>query len=327
MHPCRPISTMVLSCIILVNLLGCGLFVERIPPGTILERTKEDRFVRIGEVNFHYREYPAAGRDVFLLHGFASSTYSWEATAPLLHEQGFHVWALDMKGFGWSDKPEGADYSLLALMEEVNLWLDEMEIENVVFVGNSLGGAIGVLMALEHPEKVGSLVLIDSGGYPKAKPLVINAAQIPCSGCWMDLFFSRRAVEWNLRRVYHHGDRVDDEVVDAYYDRLRTRHALDAQISLARSIDFTLFETYTRRVPEIRAPTLIIWGENDRWIPLECGYYFRRDIPNSRLVVIPECGHVPQEEYPEVTASLIVDFIEGRPIEESPIPGRHLDSK
>ena len=323
----RFFAAIVLSCIFAMNLPGCGLFVERIPSGTILDRTEEDRFVKIGDVNYHYREYPATGQDIFLLHGFASSTYSWETTAPLLHEHGYHVWALDMKGFGWSDKPEGADYSPLTLMEEVKSWLDEMNLASVVFVGNSLGGAIGVLLALEHPEKVGSLVLVDSGGYPKAKPLIIDAARIPFSGCWMNLFLSRWVVEWNLRRVYHHGDRVSDETVDAYYDRLRTEHALDAQVSLAKSIDFDLFEEYIVRLPEIQAPTLIIWGENDRWVPLECGYNFRRDIPNSKLVVIPECGHVPQEEHPAVTTSFIVDFVEGRPIEESPIPEKEQDSK
>jgi pimeloyl-ACP methyl ester carboxylesterase len=82
-------------------------------------------------------------------------------------------------------------------------------------------------------------------------------------------------------------------------------------VDLCRAIDFNRFGDYVERAKSLQVPTLIIWGENDQWIPLEIGRRFHRDIPDSRLVVIPECGHVPQEEYPGVTAQLISDFIQG----------------
>jgi pimeloyl-ACP methyl ester carboxylesterase len=77
-----------------------------------------DHFVTIDGVRYHYTEYPGSGQDVFLLHGFASSTYTWEKVAPMLQANGYHVWALDMKGFGWSDKPEDADYSPQQLLRK-----------------------------------------------------------------------------------------------------------------------------------------------------------------------------------------------------------------
>ncbi|MDP3286248.1 MAG: alpha/beta fold hydrolase, partial [Desulfobacterales bacterium] len=86
-------------------LQGCGLFLTTIPKGEILGKVSEDRYVMIDNVNYHYMEYPGPGRDIFLLHGFASSTYTWEKVIPYLTGKGYHVWALDMKGFGWSDKP------------------------------------------------------------------------------------------------------------------------------------------------------------------------------------------------------------------------------
>jgi pimeloyl-ACP methyl ester carboxylesterase len=107
-------------------------------------------------------------------------------------------------------------------------------------------------------------------------------------------------------------DKVTEEQIDAYFKRMSTENALDAQVVLARSIDFEAMSIHTKRIPEIKNRTLIIWGENDEWIPLESGHTFKRDLLNSKLVILPECGHIPQEEKPEATARTMIDFIEKR---------------
>ena len=314
----RYISRLVLLGAICLMVGGCGLFVEEIPQGRIVSPTTQDHFIKIGDVNFHYQEYPGEGEDIFLLHGFASSTYTWEEVASYLQKRGFHVWALDMKGFGWSDKPEDGRYDPITLMEDVNRWMGVMGLDDVTFVGNSLGGAVAVLMALEHPDRVGRLVLIDAAGYPIQKPLIIKMAGLPFSRGISKVFFGRWTIRWNLKEVFYHTDRVTGEKIDAYYVRMRTRGALDAQISVAQALDLDAFAEYTRRIPEIQADTLIIWGRDDAWIPLESGVRFRKEIARSTLAVIPECGHMPQEEYPEISARLIGDFVEGKAISDSP---------
>jgi len=290
-------------------LQGCGLFITKIPKGVILGKAPEDKYIMIDDVNYHYREYPGTGRDVFLLHGFASSTYTWEKVIPYLTGHGYHVWALDMKGAGWSDKPKDSKYDTITLMQEVNKWMDVMGLKDVVFVGNSLGGAIAVLMALEHPDKTGQIVLIDSAGYLK-KPFIIRMAKIPLAGEIAKLFFGRWVVRWNLKEVYFNDDLISEETIDAYYNRICTENVLDAKVALARSLDFDALSSYTKRIPDIKNRTLIIWGENDEWIPLESGYKFKNDLSNSTLVILPECGHIPQEEKPEQTAKIMIDFIE-----------------
>jgi len=300
-------STVLLCC----ALAGCGLFVKRIPRGEIVSPTDKDHFVEVEGIRFHYTEYPAPGPVVFLLHGFASSTYSWEKVAPLLRDDGFHVYALDMKGFGWSDKPKGSDYGPLALVEGVNAWMDAVGLREVTFVGNSLGGAVAVVMSIRHPDKVGRMVLVDAGGYPMDLPTIVKLAKTPGAAFFTKLAYGRWMVKWNLDEVYCNDDWITGEQVQAYYDRLRTEGALDAMVALCRAIDFDRFSGYVDAAKRLQVPTLIIWGENDRWIPLEIGRQFDRDLPDSRLVVIPECGHVPQEEYPGVTAMLIRDFIRG----------------
>ncbi len=297
---------------LVLTVSGCGLFIKTIPKGEIIGKAPEDKYIMIDGVNYHYTEYPGTGRNVFLLHGFASSTYTWEKVIPYLTKQGYHVWALDMKGAGWSDKPKDAKYDTVTLMQEVNKWMNVMGLKDVVFVGNSLGGAIAVLMALEHPDKTGQIVLIDSAGYPIKKPFIIRIAKMPLAGEITKLIFGRWMVRWNLKEVYFNDDLIPEETIDAYYNRMRTENVLDAKIALARSIDFDAFTPYIKRIPEIKNRTLIIWGENDEWIPLESGYNFKKNLSNSKLVILPECGHIPQEEKPEQTAKTMIDFIEKR---------------
>jgi pimeloyl-ACP methyl ester carboxylesterase len=292
-----------------LSLSGCGLFVEKIPRDRIGEFAAGGQFITIDGVRHHYREYPAPGRNVVLVHGFSSSTYTWEKVAPMLQERGYHVWALDMKGFGWSDKPRNAAYDTLTLAAEVNRWMEAVNLRDAVIAGNSLGGGVAWLMALLHPDKVHSLILVDAAAYPIEMPPVMKMSAMPVSAALSKLFFSRAVVRWTLAEVYHRKDLVTDAQVDAYFDRLRTENALDAQIAVVRSLDYKTFEPYIRRIPEIKKRTLVIWGENDRWVPLHVGRRLKAELPDATLAVIPACGHIPQEERPEETAKLMAAFM------------------
>ncbi|MEW6265865.1 MAG: alpha/beta hydrolase [Thermodesulfobacteriota bacterium] len=302
---------------------GCGLTVQILPSGRVPSPTDRDKFIKVGQVNFHYTEYSGPGQKVVLIHGFASSTYTWEEVAPLLNQKGCHVLALDMKGFGWSDKPLGARYDPITLMEEVNQWLEALNLREVVLAGNSLGGAVAWLMALEHPDKVSRLVLVDAAGYPKEKPFIVKLAGMPLAGSLAKLFFGPWMVRRNLSQVMHDQSRVTPPRVQAYFDRLRTEGGLEAQIAVSRALDAKAFESYIKRIPEIKVPTLLLWGREDKWIPLETiGLRFQRELTNSTLAVLPGCGHIPQEEQPEKTSALILDFIEGRPIPDYRPPAK-----
>jgi pimeloyl-ACP methyl ester carboxylesterase len=301
------VPVLAILCVCLM-VLGCGLLVPELPSGQMPAPTRYDKFVSIEGVRYHYQEFPGPGPATVLLHGFGSSTYTWREVIPHLTDQGFHVWALDMKGFGWSDKPAGAAYDPITLMEEVNAWMAAMGLRETVFVGNSLGGAIGLMLAMAHPERMARLVLIDSGGYPIEKPLIIKIGALPVIRDVAKLFFGRWLIRANLNQVFVHQDRITPARVSAYYDRMRTAGAMDAQIALSSAIGVPSAAGYIERIPELRIPTLIIWGENDTWIPLANGRRFHREIENSQLAVIPECGHVPQEEHPGKTARLISTF-------------------
>jgi pimeloyl-ACP methyl ester carboxylesterase len=313
----RPPLSLALPCVLLCFiLLGCVLAVEKIPQGRIIAPTVRDHFVKVGSLRYHYTEYPGAGRDIVFLHGFASSTYSWDKVAPVLNRLGYHIFALDMKGFGWSDKPAGAAYDPLTLTREVNQWMEAMGLRKVVLCGNSLGGGISTLIAILHPERAERVILIDAAAYNTKYPLIMKMANLPLSGEASKLFFSRWVVRQTLSEVYYHRDWITEDQVDAYYDRSRTENGLEAQIAVVRAMKFSQVERYVNRIPEIKARTLIIWGREDRWIPLSSAYRFNREIRGSSLVVIPACGHMPQEERPDVTAWLIDTFVRDKSLKD-----------
>ncbi|MCP4578151.1 MAG: alpha/beta hydrolase [Deltaproteobacteria bacterium] len=301
-----------LLCLTVLSTASCGLFIEDLPSGKVPQPDIHDHFVAIDGIRYHYTEYPALGEDIFLLHGFGSSTYTWKKVALLLQAKGYHVWALDMKGFGWSDKPRNDDYSPEQLMAEVNAWMDKIGLRKVVFVGNSLGGAIAWNMALAHPDKVKKLVLIDAAGFMRDIPFSVRLAGLPGAGGIARFFFGRWVIEDTFKQVYFDPTAVTKEQVDAYYDRMRTENALGAMAAVGRSVSTISNEEYALRIPEIQVDTLIIWGRDDAWIPLEDGFKFKEALPNATLEVIPFCGHVPQEEKPEETARLIAAFLSKR---------------
>jgi len=297
---------LMVTCGLILSATSCGIFVGQTPPGKILNRTAADHYLKLGGLRYHYQEYPGRSPAIFLLHGFASSTYTWQKMAPRLNRAGFRVVALDMKGFGWSDKPLNARYDPKTLAREVAVFLKVKKLGPVVFVGNSLGGAIGLIVTLQHPALVSRLVLIDAAN-PQAKTFWRKVASLPLAGLVMRLTFGRWVVWDSLDEVYHDPKKVTDELVQAYYDRLRTQGALEAQRAVLSSIHE--IKPFYDRVGEIKVPALIIWGASDKWVPVEVGRKLHRSIRGSRLVILKNCGHVPQEECPGRTARLIADFL------------------
>jgi pimeloyl-ACP methyl ester carboxylesterase len=300
--------------------------VKRLDSRVVLQPTVHDKFIKIDsgaqDVYLHYLDYPGEGRKVVLLHGFGSSTFTWEDMVPKLQKKFRddnkpvpHVLAVDIKGCGWSDKPRNAKYDPFTLTDEVSAWMEKVGVDNATVVGNSLGGALALVLALDHPEKVGRLVLVDAGGYPPDKKDYIAAlfAYVPFPGFWINLGFNRWMAKWGLRKAFYDPEKVTDARIDAYFDRLRTRGCIESIVAQALSADPELFLTYAGRIPYIKQETIIIWGRNDGWIPLKYGCRFNQDIKRSKLFVIPECGHVPQEEKPDEFAQILYHFLVDNP--------------
>ena len=268
------------------------------------------RFIEVDGLRVHYQE---AGRTdapvAILIHGFASSNLVWSKVLLELAEAGFRVIAPDLLGYGYSGKPKELDYTITRQSQMVVGLMQLLEIESAVLIGSSYGGAVAATVALDHPELVRKLVLV--GAVTNNRPtryMLMRLFGSPIIGDILSplLVGSRRLLRRRMKRVYdRHSWVMDEKRVDARHIPLRTRGAHRAIIRTVRRWDA---ERVSRDAHTMTRPTLIVWGENDREVSIEDGRRIHEQIPNSRLFVFRECGHLPHEEYPEEFIEVVSEF-------------------
>lgn len=266
------------------------------------------KFVDVGDIRVHYQE-KGSGTPLILIHGYSSSVFTWKDQFDVLSRK-FRVIALDLKGFGFTSKPDG-DYSRRAQGELVAAFLDRLNIGSAWLVGNSMGGETALNVAVLHPDRVLGLVLIDSAGVqvPGRTSLAPAYLQIPVIGRLLTALAltSDKLVREGLQKSFFDDSKVTDDRVAYYYQPLKTRGGqLAATRARTQFGDFPIED----KLSSIKVPTLIIWGDHDELIPLEAGKKLNSVIRESKLVVFENCGHVPQEEMPERVAAEITNFIQ-----------------
>lgn len=255
----------------------------------------------------HYVEKGEGPNHVVLLHGFGANTFTWKAQMDVLSEQGFHVWALDFLGFGFSDKPLQTEYSIELYREQVEDFFKEKEIEKAHIMANSMGGAIALGFTAKSPEKVSSLTLIDPLAYPVKMPFIYAVGQK--FGKLMIPFFSRGLVHKAMKRIYYDPKKITEELLDAYWAPYEMEGGKEVVIQILRSFDPHDLKELCPSYSKMKMPVLLIWGENDTWIPLSHLDALLKDFPHAKQKVIPSCGHAPQEEKPEEVNPLILDVL------------------
>ena len=268
------------------------------------------RFVEVDDIRVHYQE--AGERNappLVLIHGFASSTLVWSKVFLPLAAAGFRVIAIDMLGFGYSGKPRNGEYTIAGQAKLLIGLLDQLGIKRATLVGSSYGGAVAVTCALDYAQRVERLVLI--GTVNNNRPLNYKLMRVFGSPVFGDvvsplLIGSRRLLRRRMKRVYdRHAWVLDERRVDARHLPLR---AAGTQRAIIRTVRCWDAERISRDAHLIRKPTLLLWGEKDREIPLADGERLHEEIPGSRLIVFLNCGHLPHEEYPEAFTKVVADF-------------------
>jgi len=259
--------------------------------------------------------YYEAGRGtpLILLHGFGACAYTWRLLGPKLAAE-HRVFTLDLKGHGFSDKLQDGKYAVSDQADLVAAFIRDRKLNDVVLVGNSMGGAVALMtyfqMRGEPPAPIKGLILIDSAGYPQKMPWFIRLARLPwLSALGSKLLSPRFVTGMVLRKCYYNRDKITDEMIDTYAFYGSLPGAAEAVRQTAVQIVPANMEAMISQYKTVRVPTLIIWGQEDRVVPLSVGRNFKRDIPGSELVILPRCGHIPQEEEPLETRRLIGGFL------------------
>jgi len=272
----------------------------------------EDRYVEVGEVNTRYWVL-GQGSPLLLIHGLGASCEYWRYNVRAL-SRGYRVYAFDLPGFGRSDKRID-DYSLHFAGEFVAAFLDRQGVERASLVGNSLGGAVSLQFAVQYPHRLEKLVLVSSGGLGRELPLSFRLLTTPILGELMAWAWGTRpGMRFTLRSIVCEPQVIADEFVDEMAELARLPGAKEMLLSVARmGIDLRgqnmkPLEPLLGRVPEIEAPTLIIWGAQDPIIPVAHAHIAHQMIKNSQLHILDRCGHVPQIEKPEEFNRLVLDF-------------------
>lgn len=276
-------------------------------------KNPEDRYVKVGETNTRYW-VTGQGSPLLLIHGLGASCDYWRYNIRAF-SQGYQVYALDLPGFGRSDKRID-DYSLHFAGEFVAAFLDAQGVDRASLVGNSLGGAVSLQFAVQHPHRLEKLVLVSSGGLGRELPLSFRLLTIPLLGESMAWAWGTRVgTRLTLRSIVYDPQVIKDEFVNEMAELARLPGAKEMLLSVARTginlrgQNMKLLEPLLRRVPEIEAPTLIIWGAQDPIIPVAHAHIAHQMIRNSRLHIFDRCGHMPQIEKPEEFNRLVLEFL------------------
>lgn len=265
-----------------------------------------------------------SGLPVILIHGFGASIGHWRKNIPVLSAAGYRVLALDLLGFGDSDKP-GLDYSL-NLWESLlkDFWTEQVQ-QPAVFVGNSIGGLLALMLLANHPEiAIGGVLLNSAGGLnlrPDDVPLPLRLImggfkKLASSQLTGPLIFNqirkKRRIRGSLRQVYGNRKAITPELVEILY-----QPSCDpgAQKVFASIFSAPAGPRPSELLPRIQQPLLVLWGENDPWATIKTADIYRKlsqdpkGQPSVKFQSLPRTGHCPHDERPEVVNSLIIEWL------------------
>jgi pimeloyl-ACP methyl ester carboxylesterase/putative sterol carrier protein len=257
------------------------------------------------------------GPTVVILHGLGASKISVLPMLPPLVHAGYRLVVPDLPGHGESDKPRG-DYSPRFYARVLRQLLDALGVDRTAVVGNSLGGRVALEMAVRSPDRVTGLALLDPAvpgfrvryvlGFTRVIPTEVGAIPFPLREKWM---------KTAVRRLMADPSRLPAEGFDAAAGEfIRVYRNPAARMAFFDSLRHILIEPprpFWAWMGRIHVPALVIWGEEDRLVPVRLAYKLAEALPLAELVVLPRVGHVPQFEAPEETSGTILRFLAGLP--------------
>jgi pimeloyl-ACP methyl ester carboxylesterase len=246
---------------------------------------------------------------IVLLHAIGLTRLSWEWVLPHLSEYG-PAWAFDLLGFGDSDKPVGADYRVSAQADRIVAALDSLGVGEAVWVGNSLGAAIGLAAAVHHPERVAALALIAPAAYREMLPIWARlTARVP-GAPFLVRYSALPLAASALLYTFVDPRRVSRRHITAYARSLSSPGGAVALRSAAQALYSGDLDRLAPHYREVRCPVLILQGARDRIVPNTVAQWLLRDLPQARLEWLQGLGHFPQEEAPDQVAAALASFLE-----------------
>ncbi|ATH08084.1 hypothetical protein BIY24_09015 [Halobacteriovorax marinus] len=268
---------------------------------------KEDgsRFVEIEGTSVHYRDF-GEGQAIVLLHGICDSLHSWRHFKKPILEAGYRYIALDVPGFGLTHGKEipydQENYTLF-----LNKLFKKLNIESPIIIGNSLGGYIAWNYAINYPRETKKIVLLSPAGYPLSPPLVVRISENGFLQWIAKNLSTRMSSDFIARGVFYDREKMEEEDLERFYELFNLEGNFDKYMRVFKSI--MKLQNTSPDLARLETPTLLIWGENDNWIPFKQTNHWKRDVDHLEFFPLKETGHTPQLERPKKTIQIILNSL------------------
>jgi pimeloyl-ACP methyl ester carboxylesterase len=240
-----------------------------------------------------------------LLHGFASSLQTWDVWSAQL-ERHYRVIRLDLPGFGLTGPSPVHDYSEQNDLATLTHFVDKLGLLNFSIIGHSMGGKMAWSLAASVPDRVKALVLMAPDGFPDTKDIGSKPYAMPSIMGVIKFSLPKYLVRKSIEPAFFDAKALDDSLVNRYYDMLR---APGVRAAILERANQTIYTDPVPRLKKITAPTLLIWGEQDQMIPSSNAQSYANVLAVSQTMLLPNLGHLLQEEQPEVAVKLVTDFL------------------
>ena len=264
----------------------------------------------------HYRdEGNRNGRVIVLIHGSNASLHTWEKWIAILGKD-YRIISLDLPGHGLTGKNPAGVYDNASYVDVVDRLLVKLNIDKAVIGGNSMGGGVSWLYTITHPDKVEALLLVDASGQPYAKsgeiPLGFRLMRTPVLKEAARFIAPRSIFESSVKTSMNVQSKIDDKLIDRYWELNRypgNREATMQRFSTPNSMTPGTRET----LANIKVPVLILWGARDNLIPVSSAKWFAEAIPQARVIIYPDVGHIAMEEIPQKSAADVKSWLDDLP--------------
>ncbi len=265
------------------------------------------RFVELQPgLNVHYRdEGKRDGRVLVLIHGSNASLHTWEPWVERLGKD-YRIISIDLPGHGLTGVNPAGTYDNASYVGVVDQLITKLGVGQAVIGGNSMGGGVSWMYALAHPEKTEALLLVDAGGQPQAKPdelpIGFRLMRMPIIKEAARLIAPRSIFESSIQNTMSIQSKIDDDLIDRYWEL--NRYPGNREATMKRFSSPGSMKSGTKeQLATIKVPVMIMWGEEDKLIPVSSARWFAEAIPGAKLVVYPGVGHIPMEEVPDQSAA------------------------